>query len=127
MESTIYCENTVLKRLRQLNIGGKGKYCCIPICKNAENDKERGKIKIGLFRFPDKDSKPNLYKLWYNKIKIFRRAGWKVSLKVTNNTYVCEFHFNITDINVSQGRYIKTLKRNVVPSVFTFKNKSSEK
>ena len=42
-------------------------------------------------------------------------------------THVCKFHFNITDINVSAGRHIKTLKPNVVPSVFTFiKNKSSE-
>ena len=69
----------------------------------------------------------SLYKLWCNKIKTFRRAGGKDSFKVTNNTYVCEFHFNITDINVSAGRHIKTLKPNVVPSVFTFiKNKSSE-
>ena len=65
--------------------------------------------------------------MWCNKIKTFRRAGGKDSFKVTNNTYVCEFHFNITDINVSAGRHIKTLKPNVVPSVFTFiKNKSSE-
>ena len=80
-----------------------------------------------MFKFPDKDAKPELYKLWCNKIKTFRRDGGKDSLKVTNNTYVCEFHFNITDINVSAGRHIKTLKPNVVPSVFTFiKNKSSE-
>ena len=83
--------------------------------------------KVGLFKFPDKVAKPELYKLWCNKIKTFRRDGGKDSLKVTNNTYVCEFHFNITDINVSAGRHIKTLKPNVVPSVFTFiKNKSSE-
>ena len=38
-----------------------------------------------------------------------------------------EFHFNITDINVSAGRHIKIFKPNVVPSVFTFiKKKSSE-
>ena len=65
--------------------------------------------------------------MWYNKIKTFRRAGWTDSFKVTNNTYVCEFHFDITDINVSAGRHIKTLMPNVVPSVFTFiKKKSSE-
>ena len=80
-----------------------------------------------MFKFLDKVAKPELYKLWCNKIKTFRRNGGKDSFKVTNNTYVCEFHFNITDINVSAGRHIKTLKPNVVPSVFTFiKNKSSE-
>ena len=97
------------------------------MCKNAQYDKDWQKTNIGLFKFPDKDAKPELYKLWCNKIKTFRRAGGKDSFKVTNNTYVCEFHFNITDINVSAGRHIKTLKPNVVPSVFTFiKNKSSE-
>ena len=123
----MYYENTVLERPKQLNIGGKGKYCCIPVCKNAQYDRDWQKTNIGLFKFPDKDAKPELYKLWYNKIKTFRRAGGKDSFKVTNNTYVCEFHFDITDINVSAGRHIKTLKPNVVPSVFTFiKKKSSE-
>ena len=80
-----------------------------------------------MFKFPDKVAKPELYKLWCNKVKTFRRDGGKDSFKVTNNIYVCEFHFNITDINVSAGRHIKSLKPNVVPSVFTFiKNKSSE-
>ena len=36
-------------------------------------------------------------------------------------------NFEITDINVSVGHHMKTLKSNVVPSVFTFtKKKSSE-
>ena len=110
MESTIYYENTVLKRPKQLNIGGKGKYCCIPVGKNAQYDKDWQKTNIGLFKFSDKDAKPNLYKLWCNKVKTFRRAGGKYSFKVTNNTYVCEFHFNITDINVTAGRYIKNIE-----------------
>ena len=80
-----------------------------------------------MFKFPDKDAKPELYKLWCNKIKTFQRAGGKCSFKVTNNTYACKFHFNITDINVSARCHIKTLKPNVVPSVRTFiKNKSPE-
>ena len=79
-----------------------------------------------LFKCPDKDAKPKLYKLWYSNIKTFRRAGGKDLVKVTNNTYLCKFHFNITVINVSAGRHIKTLKSNEVASVFTFiKNKSS--
>ena len=80
-----------------------------------------------MFKFSDKDVKPELYKLWCNKIKTFQRVGGKDSFKVTNKTYVSEFQFNITDVNVSAGRHIKTLKPNVVPSVFTFiKNKSSK-
>ena len=113
----MYYENTVLERPKQLNIGGKGKYCCIPVCKNAQYDKDWQKTNIGLFKFPDKDAKPELYKLRCNKIKTFQRTGGKDSFKVTNNTHVCEFHFNITDINISAGSHIKTWKPNVVPLV----------
>ena len=41
------------------------------------------------------------YKLLSNTIKTLQRAGGKDSFKVTNNTYVCEFHLNITHTNVS--------------------------
>ena len=65
--------------------------------------------------------------MWCNKVKTFRRVGGKDSFEVTNDTYVCEFHDNITDINVSAERNIKTLKPNVVPLVFSFiKNKPSK-
>ena len=127
MKSTIYYENTVLERSKQLNIGWKGKFCCIPVCKNTQYYKDWQKTNIGLFKFPDKDAKPELYKVWCNKIKTFRKAGGKNSLEVTNDTYVCELHDNITDINVSAGPNMKVLKPNVVPSVFSFiKNKSSK-
>ena len=97
------------------------------MCKNAEYDKNWQKTNIGLFKFPDQNPNPELYKFWCNKIKEFRRSGGKDSFKVTNNTHVCEFYFNITDINVSVGRLIKTLKPNAVPLVFIFiKNKSWE-
>ena len=92
-------------------------------------EKDCQKTNIGLFIFPDKDGKPELWKtkLWCNKIKTFQRAGRKHSFKITSNTYVFEFHFYIVDINASAGRYIKTLMSNVLPSVFTFiKKKSSE-
>ena len=118
MESTTYYENTVLERSKQFNIGGNEKYCSILVCKNAQYDRDWQKTNIGLFKIPDKDAKPKLYKLRCNKIKIFRRTAWKDSLKVTNNTYVCEFYLHITDINVSVGRHIKTLKRNAAPSAF---------
>ena len=63
-------------------------------------------------------------KIRYKKTKTFRRACEKDSFQVIDNTYVCKFHFNITDMNVSTGRYRKKSKPNVVPSVFTFKKKS---
>ena len=118
MESTTYYENTVLERSKQFNIGGNEKYCSILVCKNAQYDKDWQKTNIGLFKIPDKDAKPKLYKLRCNKIKIFRRTAWKDSLIVTNNTYVCEFYFHVTDINVSVGRHIKTLNPNAAPSAF---------
>ena len=114
----MYYENTVLERPKQIKIGGNGKYSCIPMCKNAQYVKDWQKMNIGLCRFSDKDAKPELYKLWCNKIKTFQRAGGKDSFKVTNNTYVCESHFNVTDINGSAGRHIKILKPNVLLSVF---------
>ena len=63
-------------------------------------------------------------KIRYNKIKTFRRTDEKDSFQVIENTYVCKFHFNITDMNVSTGRNRKKSKANVVPSAFTFKKKS---
>lgn len=124
MESTMYYENTVIERLKQLKFGGKGKYCCIPVCKYAQYEKDLQKTNTSLFKFPDTDAKPELHKLRCNKIKTFSRAGGRDSVKITNNTYVSEFHFIITDINVSAGSHIKTSKPNVAPSEFTFvKNK----
>ena len=62
MESTMYYENTVLESPKQLNIGGKGKYCCIPVGKNAQYGKDWQKTNLGLFKLRDKDAKPKLYK-----------------------------------------------------------------
>ena len=81
MESTMYYENIVLERPKELNIGGKGKYCCIPVCKNAQYDKDWQKTNIGLFKFPDKDAKPELYKLWCNKSKHSEKLEGKIRLK----------------------------------------------
>lgn len=114
----------MLELPKQLNIGRKGKYCCIPVCKYAQYEKDLQKTNTSLFKFPDTDAKPELHKLRCNKIKTFSRAGGRDSVKITNNTYVSEFHFIITDIHVSAGSHIKTSKPNVAPSEFTFvKNK----
>ena len=123
--SKVYYENTMIERPKQIEFGGKGKYCSIPCCKNAQYDKETKKTNIGLFKFPDNARKPDLYKAWYNKIKNFRRKGRNDLFTVTNNTYVCEFHFAISDIQVSAGRHIKTLKDKAIPSLFTFKKMST--
>ena len=124
-ESKVYYENTTIERTKQIDFGGKGKYCGIPCCRNAQYDKETKKTNIGLFKFPDNARKPDLYKAWFNKIKNFRRKGGKDLFTVTNNTYVCEFHFAISDIQVNAGRHIKTLKEKAIPSIFTFKKMST--
>ena len=59
------------------------------MCKNAQYDKDWQKTNTGLFKFPDNVQSKELYKLWCNKIKTFRRAGGKDLFKITNNTYVC--------------------------------------
>ena len=124
-ESKVCYDNTTIERPKEIAFGGKGKYCSIPCCKNTQYDGDWKKTNIALFKFPDKERKPDLYKAWFNKIKTFRRKGGKDAFTVTNNTYVCEFHFEISDIQVSAGRHIKTLKNNVIPSVFIFKKKST--
>ena len=78
-----------------------------------------------MFKFPDNARERDLYKAWYNKIKKSRRKGGKDLFTVTNNTYVCEFHFAISDIQVIAGRHIKTLKDKAIPSIFTFKKMST--
>ena len=74
-------------------VGGKGKYCSIPCCTNDQYDKDTKKTNIGLFKFPDYTRKPDLYKVWYNKIKNLHNKGGKDVFTVTNNNYVCEFQF----------------------------------
>ena len=68
MEFTMCYENTV-------------ECCCIPVCKNAQYDKDWQKTNIGLFKFPDKDAKPELYKLWCNKSKHSEKLEGKIRLK----------------------------------------------
>ena len=62
---------------KQLNIGGKGKCCCIPVY-----DKDSQKTNIGLCKFSDKDAKPERYKLWCNKIKHSKELEGKIRLKL---------------------------------------------
>ena len=80
-----------------------------------------------MFTFPDKDKKTALHKKWKRVISTFRRSGGSDNFQITANTYVCEFHFKITDIKVSAaGTHKKTLKADSVPSVFKFKQKTDQ-
>lgn len=102
--------------------GGRGKYCCIPMCSSAQYDKDKNKTKIALFGFPNKEKKPDVYKSWCKEIYKYRRKGAGDNFNITRHTKVCEFHFKPEEIKVSLGRGIKTLKTgNEIPSVFSFK------
>ena len=85
----------------------------------------RKKANIGLFKFPDTDGKPDLYKLWFNKIKAFHRPGMRDSFSITQHifcfidTLFREFNINITDINFSAGNHRKTLK--LIDDIFPVK------
>lgn len=86
------------------------------MCENTQYDKHGKKTNIGLFKFPDREKKPQLYKVWFNKTKIFAGLAGKISFEIQ----MTQFHFKITDINVSTGRHRKTVN----PLAFTFEKKS---
>ena len=44
IEATMFYENTVLKRPKQLEIGRKRNYCCIPVFEKAHYDKDKQKV-----------------------------------------------------------------------------------
>ena len=73
--------NTVMEPPKQLEGVGKGKYCWNLVCKNVQAN-------IDLFKFPHGDTKLQLYKLWFNKTKIFCSPGGKDSFQVTDNTCI---------------------------------------
>ena len=119
---------TTSKRPRVAERGGRGMYCCIPQCGSAQNDKHKQKINIALFSFPNKEKKPEVYKVWYKEIQKYRRKGGDDGFKINKYTKVCEFHFKEEEIKISIGCGIKTLKTgNEVPSIYKFKQTTSEK
>ena len=76
-DSNVY-PGTSQCRPAELDGGGSGVYCCIPLCKNATYNREKQKSGIGFFRFPkDKEMKVK----WINMIKQFRRSGGADTLK----------------------------------------------
>ena len=72
------------------------------------------KIKTGIvfFHFP---KTPKRRKEWLQSISRFWQRGGKDKFNV-NNSLICEFHFDLGDINVSMVQGKKTLKRNVAPT-----------
>ena len=82
-EATMWYENTVLERQKQLKLCRKGKHCCILVYKNAQHDKDSQQTNIGFFKFPDKDSNP---KLWYVKskhsVELLGKIRFKLQIKL---------------------------------------------
>ena len=90
--------------------------CCIPTCKSTQI-RESMKTGIGFFTLPT-DTKLN--KQWKNVISQYRRKGTGDNFNI-GKARICEHHFKREEIKVSLGRGIKSLNKNVVPSVFSFK------
>lgn len=101
--------------------GGRGKYCCVPECGSAQYDRLKNKTNISLFRFPNKEKNPGLYKLWVQEVNKFRRKGGSDGFAINENTRICECHFKNDDISISSCQGIKKLKKDVVPSIFSFR------
>ena len=114
--------NSAVPRPDEAGSGGRGIYCCVPMCGSSQYDNHKTKTNIALFSFPNKDKRPEVYKAWCNEIYKYRRKWGIDNFHITKYTKICEFHFKPEEIKVSLGRGIKTLKTGQkIPSVFTFK------
>ena len=108
-------------RPRELKFGGRGQYCCVPLCKNARYDKNMTKTGIGLFKFPRNN--PELMRKWIRVINNIRRRGGSDSFNTEKKeTLICEFHFRPSEIVLKAGSSRKSLVEGAVPSIFNFKN-----
>ena len=79
-------------RPNEVDGGGRGVYCCIPLCGSATYDRFMLKTEIGFFQFLDEKKYPVLRKKWISTIKQFRRKGSNDSFQIKSTTKVCEFH-----------------------------------
>ena len=107
------------QRPKKVLSGGSGIYCCVPQCGSATYDKEGNKSGIGFFKFP---KEPTRFNSWKRIISQYRRKGAGDQFSITEKTAVCEFHFKAEEIRVSLGIGRKTLVKDAVPSIFSFKN-----
>ena len=82
MESMMYYGNTVLERPKQLNIGGKRKYCCIPVCTNAQYDKDWQKTTNVCVNFQIKMQSQNCINCGVIKSKHSEELVGKIRLKL---------------------------------------------
>ena len=114
--------NSFQRRPNELGGGGRGLYCCIPLCGSASYHREMNKSSIGFFKFPDENKFPEQRKKWIGIITQFRRKGLGDSFQIKSTTRVCEFHFNSQEIKVSAGVGRKTLQPGVFPTVFKFRD-----
>ena len=100
--------------------GGRGTYCCVPGCKNTRYFHDGETTSIGMFTFPTKQ--PDLMRKWVSVFNNIRRKSSKDSFDPSKrSTVVCEFHFPVNDIIVSDFHDRKTLRNGAVPSIFQHK------
>ena len=90
---------------------GYGDSCCIPECESTTLDKNKIKTGIGMFSFHSDDG---TRKKWLCIVKQFRRKRGHDNFTTKNNnnnnkTKTCEFHFDISCINVGYGSARKSL------------------
>ena len=76
------------------------------------------KTHIGFFKFP-KDEK--MRNTWKRIVGLYRRKGSSDKFEITQNTRICEFHFETKNIRITLGRGIKKLTPGAVPSIFPWK------
>ena len=80
--------NTLTKRPDEVTKGGKGTYCCIPMCGNSRYDRNKKLTKIGRFHFSNEKNNPQLHKRWTSIMKSFCRKGGNNSFQIISGTKV---------------------------------------
>ena len=116
-----YYPNSLKTRPKHVKFGGgRGTYYCVPGCKNTRYFDDGETTSIGLFTFPTKQ--PDLKRKWVSVFCIMRRKSSKDSFDPSRiSTVVCEFHFPVNDIIVSNFHDRKTLRNGAIPSIFQHK------
>ena len=119
--------NSAKERPKQPQGGGRGVYCCVPECLSSQYDRDGQKRNISLFSFPDKDTKPEMFRAWKKEISKYRRKGQNDNFEIKKSTKVCEFHFKPEEIRITLGHGKKKLHKDAVPSIYSFKHEEPAK